>query len=536
MPPPITTPITSTKGSSIAVASCDAEVLGRLRGTGDCEAMGPPNSAAEGDEDRVTGESQELLGEQSGGERDDGHGRERKHLRGGNHDAHAIGGFAHPHGRNQPEIVVDRRKNVRDGDNGEDGMARLDERPKNHQLRHEAGRRRNPGERDQENQHQDGSGGIALDQAVQVVHFVANHSLPAQDDHDRERAGVEEGVGKKIESNGLEPALVQRAVLIHAGNKAEQNVADLRDRRIGKHALDVRLRDGGESSDGERENRDGGHDPDPVDTDRPEDREEQAQQQRKAGGFGRDADVGADARGRALIHVRRPLVERHSGDLEKNAGSNGREREERQKIASRPIHIAFGNARGNYLEIRRARDSVQNRKAVGEDARAERAHQEIFHRGFVRAAVAAQESREDVEAERHGFKPYKQDDEIVAAGEEHHAHSGEEHQRVILAVLLLLDFHVTHGEQNDKRRGSKKEKSEKYEERVYHNRVAKRVNGARGLVAPHPKRRAAQDQAQHRGERVPGLLARSEQEIGDQHGQAKKDEHRLRKDERKIAG
>ena len=67
------------------------------------------------------------------------------------------------------------------------------------------------------------------------------------------------------------------------------------------------------------------------------------------------------------------------------------------------------------------------------------------------AAFAAEEAGENIEAERHRLESEKEDDEIVAAGEKHHSCSGEKHQRVVFAMLLALELHVTDGEQDDER-------------------------------------------------------------------------------------
>ena len=45
--------------------------------------------------------------------------------------------------------------------------------------------------------------------------------------------------------------------------------------------------------------------------------------QGEAGGLGRDADVGRYARGRAFVHVGRPLMEGYGGNLEEQAGGDG---------------------------------------------------------------------------------------------------------------------------------------------------------------------------------------------------------------------
>src|SRR4029077_6065967 len=116
-------------------------------------------------------------------------------------------------------------------------------------------------------------------------------------------------------------------------------------------ALDVVLRDGGESADGHGEDGDGGHEHHPVDADGPENCEEQAKKERKTCGLRRDADVGGDRGGRAFVDVGSPLMKWDGGDFEEHAGSNRGDGEEDEDIAAGKHLVTLGEADGNHVEV-----------------------------------------------------------------------------------------------------------------------------------------------------------------------------------------
>ena len=90
-------------------------------------------------------------------------------------------------------------------------------------------------------------------------------------------------------------------------------------------------------------------------------------------------------------------------------------------------------------QVRRARQAVHERHAVEQDAERERAEQEILHRRFVRAPARLQESRQDVERDRHRLEADEERDQIGPAGHEHHAERGAQNQEVVLARPRAFD-------------------------------------------------------------------------------------------------
>ena len=130
------------------------------------------------------------------------------------------------------------------------------------------------------------------------------------DDAEGRQRGRE--VGDEVEADGHAGALA-------AGEERDQQVAEVGDGGVRQDPLDVVLAQrqqvagdhGGDGDGGERQEQRragvGAH------------RQQVAQQQGEDGALGDRRHVGGDRRGRALVHVRRPHVERHDGELEAHA-------------------------------------------------------------------------------------------------------------------------------------------------------------------------------------------------------------------------
>ena len=87
------------------------------------------------------------------------------------------------------EVVVKRGDDVENGENGKNGMVRLDERKENEILAHETGGGRDARKRKHKDQQQDSSGGATLVQTIQVFQFFADNPFLTKHNDDRERAG-----------------------------------------------------------------------------------------------------------------------------------------------------------------------------------------------------------------------------------------------------------------------------------------------------------------------------------------------------------
>src|SRR5262249_2303928 len=177
------------------------------------------------------------------------------------------------------------------------------------------------------------------------------------------------------------------------------------------------------------------------------------------------------------------------------------------------------------------------RKAVGENARAESAEQNVFHGSFIRTLLPAQESSENIKTECHGLEAQEHHNEISAGSHEHHADAGEQQQRVVLAFLFLFDFEVLHGEQNDQRGGGKKERREKQEKGIDDDGAIKpeelALSSDRKPELPHGvSAENCAGKGQH-GVEIPVFCADSE--IHQQNPQTKESQLDLRKNDRSIS-
>ena len=165
-----------------------------------------------------------------------------------------------------------------------------------------------------------------------------------------------------------------------AGGEADQREADMADRGIGHQPLDVALADRGEGAEHHRGDRDEDDDLLPVGRDRRERLDDDADEQRHRRDLRRGGEEGGDRRRRALVDVGRPHVERHGRDLEGEAG----ERKTRPKI--RPSDaLPPLERRGDAGEAGLAGEAVDQRGAVEQHARGQRAEDEILQAGLGRA-------------------------------------------------------------------------------------------------------------------------------------------------------
>src|SRR5467141_1546371 len=231
--PPTTTAETRTKGSSMAMAAW-LETSLAFSAEGDWEGSG---LLSEG----ILGEPRERLRIQPGGEGDKygdaaGHG-----LRAGHRWNRGFAGLFEPSVHHDAEVVVKRGDDVENGEDGEHGMVRFNQRKENEILAHEAGRRRDACKREHKDEQQDGSSGTALVEAVQVIELIADEAFLAEHDDDRECTYSHEDVGEQVEGDSSGSRLRQLSSGFVPSEQAEQNVTHVRNRGIREEALDVGL-------------------------------------------------------------------------------------------------------------------------------------------------------------------------------------------------------------------------------------------------------------------------------------------------------
>ena len=112
-------------------------------------------------------------------------------------------------------------------------------------------------------------------------------------------------------------------------------------------------------------------------------RVDDAHEQRHGGDLGRGGEEGGDRRRRALVDVGRPHVERHRRDLEGEADEQEHEAEDQADVlagAGRALRDG-----GDAGEARRAGEAVDQRGAVEQHARRQRAEHEVLEAGLARA-------------------------------------------------------------------------------------------------------------------------------------------------------
>ena len=144
----------------------------------------------------------------------------------------------------------------------------------------------------------------------------------------------------------------------------------------------------------------------------------------------------------------------------------------------------------DLADVRRSRDAVDQRHAVKQHARRKRAEQEVLHRRFVRLLLALRESNQHVERQRHQLETDVKRDQIVAAGDEHHADGGEENECVVFAVLFAFDIEKASRDADRERGGDQKDCFEEKCEAVdAHHAVESRRTAASSHEPPlHRKR------------------------------------------------
>src|SRR6266567_8769723 len=341
MAPPTTIAPTKVNGNSRATAGCEAKSADFF-----C-----PDACAEVSScllsEGILGELGERLRIQPGGESDKHGDGEGHSLRAGHHGTGRFAGLLEPGVHDDAEIVVERGNDVKNGEDGEHGMVRLDQRKENEILAHEAGGGRDARERKHEDQEQDCGGGAALVKTVQVVELFANDALLAKDDDYGKGAGGHEDVGEQVVGNSGESGFVP-------GNESEKDVADMRDGGIREEALHVGLGERSEVAPGERSYGDTRDDVHPLFLGslfgRRKDRNKKSQKQSKTRRLGSNADIGGNGRGCAFVNVWRPLMKRHCGDFEEQAHGYENEGENRKKLESERIEVQCdGKLPGQHL-------------------------------------------------------------------------------------------------------------------------------------------------------------------------------------------
>src|SRR5271157_4350905 len=395
-------------------------------------------------------------------------------------------GLAHEHGVGNLEVVVESEDRVEHAERGQHVVAGRDQAEEDEVLAPESSERRNAGQGQHEDQHEDGFDGSARVEAVQVVELVADHLLVAQRSDHAESAEIHEGVNQQVDQDALDAVGAEFGG--RAGDQAEQHVADMGDGGVGQQALGVGLRERGEIRAGHGGDGNENHNRNPHGPQVDQSAQmkwaanQDAQQHGPSGSLDGDGHESSDRGGRAFVGVGRPLVEGDGGDLEEKAGHGGEQRDHQNRFVLAPLQ-KIEQAIADVPEVGAAGQAVEQGQTVSEDAGGERPEQQIFQRGFIGAAVAAEESDEHVGGDGHQFQSDEDQHDVVASGHAHHADDGKQHQGVILAMIFIFDFEIAHRHQ-DGDRGSGQEQVEKINGEAVHQQGAHHALVARRITEP----------------------------------------------------
>ncbi len=291
---------------------------------------------------------------------------------------------------------------------------------------------------------------------------------------------VRHGVGEQVEEDRRLARAVRR-------NEPEQQVPGMGDARIGEHPLDVRLHDADDRAQDHRQASDDRQHGDPLGLQRLEGREEDAHEGRERGGLHCRRHEGGDDRGRPLVGIGRPHVERHGGYLEREANRQQAHRQqgERGGLTGAQARERFADLvdAGGTGERESERDAVEKKRAR------EGTEQEIFEGGLRAPRTVAADPREDVNGEREDFQSEEDHEQVSRGRHHHHSADREERQRIVLAGRDLLTLHDAVGHQH-------RQHADEAQNQVDEEREIVRTNHAHALRIGVP-----QNDGRHRGSR-----------------------------------
>ena len=232
----------------------------------------------------------------------------------------------------------------------------------------------------------------------------------------------------------------------------------MRDARIRQHPLHVGLGKSQQVANGHRQRRQDREHHLPFAVVTTARQQEHPQDPRESSNLRRRGEEGSHGRGRALIDVRRPLMERHGRDLE-------REPDQDEQYADAEQPGPQGKRRGHAGKIRRSRRAVDQRDAVQEEPGRERAQQEVLQ-GRLGRLRGPTESGQDVEGQRQQLDADEDHHQVVAASDQQHTQRREKHEDVVLAALRSVPLQVSHRQEHAQRSGEQTDRPERPRIRV----------------------------------------------------------------------
>ncbi len=244
-------------------------------------------------------------------------------------------------------------------------------------------------------------------------------------------------------------------------------------------------------------------------------RDEDAQQRGERRRLGADRHEGRRGRGRALVDVGRPGMERHQRDLEADAHGQDADRQQQHWVAQVGL-LEDGRDLG---QVGLTRDAVQPGHAVNQDGRSEGAQQEVLQRSFIGSLLAAGQAGQDVDRDDHQLDRHEQRDQVGRGGGEHHAQHGEREQAVELAERQRPLSEIGRGHERHQDGRGQEQRVEVDGEVVQHHRAGIRRHRAAAPLIQVQRLGHHEAQQSQPGQLALLLLAQDRFEDEHQHGQ-----------------
>jgi len=359
-------------------------------------------------------------------------------------------GLAEIAGADDPQVVNRRDRGIdqpdhHKGDHGRPMRVALAQRQRAREdvyLPDEAECRRHTHEAEAAYGHRQRHGRVRACEAGEVVQFLGRPAPNAKTGQRAEHPKVHHAIRHDVEKH-RRPAVPHRAAQRGRTDEyRDEHVSRVSDARVGKdplrvglnqgHAVAHRHREGCENPDQPEERR-RGH----PGNDRPRSRRARGNKRQEfddrheSCGLRKETEQTGDGRSCPLIHIGGIHVQRHGGDLVRQAGDSQQQPDPRAGVPD-------AERRGHPRKLRRARGAVQEAEPVHEDRRGERAEEEVLQAGLLRADVGAARGHEGIRRHADQLQRKEERGEGVRSGGQRDSRQREKDHRTVLAAFPRL--------------------------------------------------------------------------------------------------
>mmetsp|Transcript_18462 Transcript_18462/g.30078 ORF Transcript_18462/g.30078 Transcript_18462/m.30078 type:complete len:709 (-) Transcript_18462:9727-11853(-) len=422
-------------------------------------------------------------------------------------------GVAKIHEKDDAQVVIGPDHGRDHTGHGQPGEAPFIGRAQHIELAEKAQHRRHAGQRKQKHQHGQRLARFPLCVHVQRRDFDDGLAVLLHHQDECERAYIHRHIDRHIDQHRLHAQHGAR-------RQPHQRIAHMGNGRERHEALDVGLTDGRKGPKEHRQDRQQRHDLLPVRHRIAKGVMHHAGKERHGRNFGRCGKEGRDRRGRTFIDVRRPHVEGHGRNLEGKA--RHQEHEAKQEAQRHVVLRHLHNAR----EQRRARIAIDQRRAIEQKARRQRAQHKVFQARFGRFDAVPAQRGHDIQSQRLQLQPHIKRHQVARRHHHHHAHSAQRHQHRVFKPQKAARLHIPFAHQQHSRRRQQDHNLGEAREPVIHEHavecdigpLARDTNPGRKRDK-HRRCRPKQD----RGQTVLGRVHRAQQA---QHGKDRQQDFR----------